>query len=183
MAGPQAPIFPNSVTFEKVPQVNGRQLLEEAEKNMIEAMKLPIYDELVANSSYKRMKQYGCKGAAAAFLAHIYAWRAGVEGESEYWQKAEEYCSMIIEGKVGNYNMANNPEEVCTQVMKGDSQESIWELYGNATESTSSILSFMAPQYLSPIEFFKPSRDSLEIITTKPLYLKLDGIFGSFCSS
>ena len=44
---------------------------------------------------------------------------------------------MIIEGKVGNYNMANNPEEVCTQVMKGDSQESIWELYGNATESTS----------------------------------------------
>lgn len=133
----EAPIFPNSVTFEKVPQVNGRQLLEEAEKNMLEAMKLPVYDELVTNSSYKRMKQYGCKGAAAAFLAHIYAWRAGVEGDSEYWSKAEEYCSMIIDGKVGNYNMAADPEEVCTQVMKGDSQESIWELYGNATESTS----------------------------------------------
>ena len=132
----EAPIFPNSTTFEKVPQSSISQILDEAEKNMLEAMKLPIYDELVANSSYKRMKQYGSKGAAAAFLAHIYAWRAGVEGKAEYWQKAEEYCSMIINGKVGTYSLANDPEEVCTQVMKGDSQESIWEIYGNATEST-----------------------------------------------
>lgn len=133
----EAPIFPNSTTFEKVPQSSISEILDEAEKNMLEAMKLPIYEELVANSSYKRMKQYGNKGAATAFLAHIYAWRAGVEGKTEYWQEAEKYCSMIIEGKVGTFSLAKDPEEVCTLVMKGDNNESIWELYGDATESTS----------------------------------------------
>ena len=80
------------------------------------------------------MKQYGSKGAAAALLAHLYAWRAGVEGKKEYWAKAEEYCSMLIEGKAGNYSLAADPETVCTSVMKGGSAESIWEIYYDSQE-------------------------------------------------
>ena len=92
-------------------------------------MDLPKYEELVQQTTEPRMKQYGSKGAAAALLAHLYAWRAGVEGKSECWEKAEEYCRMIIDGEVGNYRLAADPEEVCTSVMHRDSEESIWEIY------------------------------------------------------
>ncbi len=130
----EAPIFPNSTTFKKVPKSTMSQLLDEAEKNALEAMKLPVFQQINSGISYKRMKQYGCKGSAAALLAYLYAWRAGVENEKQYWEKAESYCTMIIEGQVGSYSLAYDPEEVCTQVMKGDSQESIWEIYGDAAE-------------------------------------------------
>lgn len=130
----EAPIFPNSTTFEKVPKSTISTLLDEAEKNALKAFELPNYEDMIAQTSYKRMKQYGSKGAVVALLAHLYAWRAGIEGKQEFWQKAEEYCTMLIEGKVGSYSLAKDPEEVCSQVMLGNSQESIWEIYGNASE-------------------------------------------------
>lgn len=133
----EAPIFPNSVTFDKVPKASISDLLDEAERNALKAMDLPNYEDLVAQSSYKRMKQYGSKGAVVALLAHLNAWRAGVEGQDECWKKAEDYCTMLIDGKVGAYSLANNPEEVCSKVMVGDSQESIWEIYSNASEEES----------------------------------------------
>lgn len=36
---------------------------------------------------------------------------------------------MIIENKAGTYALAADPEEVCTRVLKGGSEESIWEIY------------------------------------------------------
>lgn len=124
-----APITKSSTSFEKLPQSPVSEVLDEAEKWALKAMDLPRYEELVQQTPEPRMKQYGSKGAAAALLAHLYAWRAGVEGKSECWEKAEEYCRMIIDGEVGNYRLAADPEEVCTSVMHRDSEESIWEIY------------------------------------------------------
>lgn len=108
-------------------------MLDEAEKWALLAMDLPKYEEL-SGLDGPIIKNYGSKGAAAALLAHLYAWRASVEGKDEYWEKAEEYCSMIIEQKVGNYELAADPEAVVTDVMYRDSKESIWEIANSAQE-------------------------------------------------
>lgn len=131
----EVPIKKGSTNFEKLPQSSISEVLDEAEKWALKAMDLPKYEDLVQQTAETRMKQYGCKGAAAALLAHLYAWRAGVEGRSECWAQAEEYCRMIIEGEVGNYQLAETPEEVCVNVMHGNSDESIWELYNIGDET------------------------------------------------
>ena len=130
----QVPITGSTIEFSKFPQSPISSVLDEAEKWGLKAMDLPTYEDLVATSKESRMKQYGSKGAAAALLAHLYAWRAGVEGKKECWAKAEEYCTMLIEGKVGSYSLAADPETVCTSVMKGGSAESIWEIYYDSQE-------------------------------------------------
>lgn len=124
-----APIIKNSTNFDKLPQSPHNEVLDESEKWALKAMDLPKYEDLIQQTAAIRMKQYGSKGAVAALLAHLYAWRAGVEGKHEYWEKAEEYCRMIIDGDVGDYHLAMDPEEVCTKVMFRDSKESIWEIY------------------------------------------------------
>lgn len=131
----EAPIKKGSTNFEKLPQSSIGEVLDEAEKWALKAMELPKYEDMLQTALGERMKQYGSKGAAAALLAHLYAWRAGVEGKSEYWGKAEEYCRMIIDGEVGHYQLAVDPEEVCTTVMNKNSDESIWEIYCNGEES------------------------------------------------
>lgn len=138
----EVPITEGSTTFEKFPQKSVNEVLDEAEKWALKAMDLPVYEEMVSTAGGKRMKQFGSKGAAAALLAHLYAWRAGLEGKSEYWEKAEEYCTMIIEGQVGAYRLAKTPDEVCNSVMYGDSEESIWELYGNLEEQSNAAYYF-----------------------------------------
>lgn len=65
-------------------------------------MELPVYEELVDDEGKSRTtKQYGSKGAAAALLAHLYAWRATIEEQLEYLVEAERYCTMIIENQAG----------------------------------------------------------------------------------
>lgn len=130
----EVPITKGSTNFDKLPQKSISEVLDEVEKLALKAFELPKYEELVQQTSFPRMKQYGSKGAVAALLAHLYAWRAGVEGKSECWEKAEEYCRMIIEGEVGDYELAQDPEEVCKTVMYRDSKESIWEIYRGAED-------------------------------------------------
>ncbi len=130
-----APISKGTLFIEKLPQSPMSEVLDMADSCLSKALKLPVYEEMVSATSEARMKQYGSKGAAVALLAHLHAWRAGVEGKKECWAKAEEYCSMIIEGRVGNYKMVDTPEEVCVNVLKGGSDESIWEIYSDASEN------------------------------------------------
>lgn len=131
----EVPITKGSTNFDKLPQSSVGAVLDEAEKWALKAMDLPKYEDMFQTAFGARMKQYGSKGAAAALLAHLYAWRAGMEGKSECWEKAEEYCRMIIDGETGNYQLAANPEEVCTTVMYKNSNESIWEIYCNGEEN------------------------------------------------
>lgn len=130
----EVPITQGSTNFDKFSQSSVSEVLDEAERWALMAMELPVYEEMVSTAGGARMKQFGSKGAAAALLAHLYAWRAGMEGKSECWAKAEEYCTMIIDGSCGFYQLAETPEQVCVEVMKGDSDESIWEAYSNPDE-------------------------------------------------
>ncbi len=127
----EAPIVPNSESIQmKLGKSSVQQVLEEATKWALKAMDLPKFEDLKDYSGNPRStKQYGSKGAAAALLANIYAWRANLENNKEFWVEAEKYCTMIIENKVGTYGLAANPEEVCTRVFKGGSEESIFEIY------------------------------------------------------
>lgn len=129
----EAPIILEGGLYEPRPQSPATEVLAEAEKWALKAMELPCYENLNINN-VSICKQYGSKGAAAALLAHIYAWRAGVLEESAYWSKAEEYCTMIIDGETGFYDLAATPEAVCVDVLKGESNEGIWEMYANLEE-------------------------------------------------
>lgn len=123
-----APIVPNSTIVAAFPREKVSKVLEEAIRNAEIALELPKFEDLVDENGAKiTAKQYGCKGAATALLAHIYAWRAGLLGDNKDWEKAEQYCTDIIDGKVGYYKLAENPVEVCKSVMKGNSTEGIFE--------------------------------------------------------
>ncbi len=131
----EVPIVPDSESIEiKLAKSSVTEVLEEATKWALKAMDLPKYEDLKDYAGNKRTtKQYGSKGAAAALLANIYAWRAGLENRKEYWEEAEKYCTMIIENKVGAYGLGADPEDVCNRVFKGGSEESILEIYRTFT--------------------------------------------------
>ena len=103
---------------------------------------LPKYGNL-KNSNNKALtsKQYGCKGSAAALLAHLYAWKVHVVGGQEDLKESEKWASKLIEEKyrdeVGVYTLAANPEEVCSEVMHRKSAESIFELEINYQDISS----------------------------------------------
>ncbi len=124
-----APIVQNSTDTRPLAKSPVGKVLDEALKYALKAFDLPKFEDLKdENGAAITFKQYASKGAATALLAHIYAWRAALENNIKYWEEAEKYCSLIIDGKVGSYSLASNPEEVCTKVLARNSQESIWEL-------------------------------------------------------
>ena len=132
----RVPIILEGGDYDVYPQSSESEVLAEAEKWALQAMELPNYENLQigTNENVELCKQYASKGAAAALLAHIYAWRAGVLEEPDYWSKAEAYCDSIINGNFGHYALADSPEDVCVNVLKGESQEGIWEMYIDAQE-------------------------------------------------
>ena len=76
--------------------------LSAAEKALI----LPTYDKLTdANGEAVTSKQYASLGTVHTLLTHIYAWMGGLYGKEEYWRKAEEHASLVIDGKVGDYRL------------------------------------------------------------------------------
>lgn len=76
--------------------------LKAAEKALI----LPTYDKLMdAHGKAVTSKQYASLGTVHTLLANIYAWMGGLYGKEEYWRKAEEHASLVIDGKVGVYKL------------------------------------------------------------------------------
>lgn len=98
--------------------------------------KLPEWSEAVSSvGQAPRYRSTPCKGAANALLAHLCAWKAGCKymalpsdrdyDERELWERAERACSAVIGSP--EYELAANPELVCSQVLVGDSRESVYE--------------------------------------------------------
>ena len=98
---------------------------------------LPEWDELKdANGNAVTHRARPCKGAANALLAHLCAWKAGCKymakpedrdyDEQELWKIAEQACTDIIK-REDIYQLAENPESMCTTVLVGGSKESIFE--------------------------------------------------------
>lgn len=99
---------------------------------------LPKYEDLTdRNGARITSKQYGCKGSAAALLAHAYAWKGsiidlyGLEGDSRTcYEQAIEWATKIILGdETGHYEM-EDPETMCQtwSVCRKDNPESIFEI-------------------------------------------------------
>lgn len=129
----EAPIVKDGGSFRKYAKNSVSEVLDEAQKWVELALEIPAYENLKLGD-IPLCKQYASKGAATALLAKIYAWRAGVEGKEEYWSKAEELCTSIIENKVGSYGLVSAPDDICTDALKRDSKESIWEMYQDLKE-------------------------------------------------
>lgn len=99
------------------------------------AESLPEFNQIKdSNGIPPQYKSVPAKGAANALLAHLCAWKAGGKyfaedasyDEAILWRKAEAAAAKVIES--GQYSLAPNPEEICTTVLVGNSQEGIYEI-------------------------------------------------------
>lgn len=97
---------------------------------------LPVFDGLkLYDGTRPTTKQFASKGAAAALLTHAYSWKGsmidlyGYEGDSKAaYEKAAEYASAIVDGKVGNYSRYDTPKELSDALsnVAGENKESIF---------------------------------------------------------
>ena len=121
------------------------EVLDEAIRNgelAFDALK--NFEELVdVDGNALSTKQYAGKGTAAALLAHAWAWKGamielyGWEGDAaECYRTAINYCSLLIEGKVGNYALEVDPEALCVNSLSKPGQEVIFCLAYDETAST-----------------------------------------------
>ncbi|WP_018338179.1 RagB/SusD family nutrient uptake outer membrane protein [Butyricimonas synergistica] len=133
----ECPIIKSTSDTEAKGKSSIPEVLEYTTECALKALDLPVFSELKdGNGEARTLKQYASKGAAAALLAHIYAWRAEIENRPEYWAEAEKYCTMIIDGKAGYYTLAADPEAVALNVMHRDDPESIYEMYRTPKETS-----------------------------------------------
>lgn len=103
-----APIAKDSESVEAEAKKPALEVLDEAIKNAELALALPTYDKLTdANGNKITSKQYASYGTVNTLLANIYAWMAHLTGEKEHWEKAEQFASVVIDGKAGFYELEN----------------------------------------------------------------------------
>lgn len=102
----EVPIPPNSEEVLALPKRPVQEVLDEAIRCAEAALILPIHEKL--SDSYGAAitsKQYASLGTVHTLLANIYAWMGGLYGKKEYWEKAEQEASLVIDGKAGNYDL------------------------------------------------------------------------------
>lgn len=88
-------------------------------------------------------KQIPSRGTAYAILAQVYAWMAGYGQQPEYYAKGIEAAGKVIADP--NYGLVDSPEEVCTEVIPGNSREGIFELnYSLELDEVKSAGSYLA---------------------------------------
>lgn len=122
-----APIPIDSESSEALGRSEASVVLDTAAANALRAYNLLAkYDEAVDVNGKTVSKYYAHKGAAAALLANIYAWKGGIFNDMDAYKEAEKYCTLIIENKVGVYKLEDTPEDVCLH--KSMSCESVFEL-------------------------------------------------------
>lgn len=84
-------------------------------------------------------KQYGCKGSAAAVLAHLYAWKGSIFNDQKAIEEAEKWATKLIDpqyaDEIGTYVLAADPEAVCERTLVRNDAESIFEINVDYFES------------------------------------------------
>lgn len=101
-----APIPKNSESTAPEGKKPALEVLQEAIRNAELALALPTHDKLRDSKGNSiTSKQYASFGTVNTLLANIYAWMAHLSGEKAHWEKAEEYASVVIEGKAGFYDL------------------------------------------------------------------------------
>ncbi|WP_337813870.1 RagB/SusD family nutrient uptake outer membrane protein, partial [Parabacteroides johnsonii] len=150
-----AVITKNSESQAMLGNSTDREVLAEAIRNAELAEKLlDRFEDLVdLNGSALPTKQYGSKGAAAALLAHAYAWKGsmidlyGWEDDARAaYEKSIEWASVLIEGKAGNYSL-ETVEGLCQNSLSGYGVENIFSLafdeYASSFPMTVSLARFL----------------------------------------
>lgn len=93
-------------------------------------------------------KQWASKGACAALLSHLYAWKGsiielyGLPGDAKQaYEESVKYATDIIEQKVGNYALVSTPNELCELFTKGAGMnpEVIYSISFDEHRSTSTV--------------------------------------------
>lgn len=112
-----APIVPNSEFKDRLAKSDVLEVLNEAITAAEAALVLPLNtDSKLIDSKGKTItsKQYASRGTVYTLLANIYAWMGGLYPENnEYWTKAQDYASEVIDGRAGSYMLEGNHASLC----------------------------------------------------------------------
>lgn len=75
-----------------------------------------------------------CKESCYSILAYVYAWKASLNSEPELYKTAISYLDKVL-SQPQYYDLATNPEEICTQLLRGTNhKESIFEVANGWTD-------------------------------------------------
>lgn len=135
-------------------------VINEAIKAGEEAYKiLPFFEDLKLQSGgVPTNKQYASKGAAAALLAHAYAWKGSMiglynlEGDAkECYRNSIKYSSAIINGEAGNYSLKPSIKELCESFsnLTDISSEDIWMIGFDVNRSIWSVSPSLGRSFVS----------------------------------
>ena len=154
----EAVITKSSLPGEKYAKSSKIEVINEAIRcGELAYEQLPFYENMkLGNGTAITSKQFGNKGAAAALLAHAYAWKAGlidffsIQGEDSRAarEKAVYWAGELIEGRAGStYRLETNPHELVTVGLKGTLEghvghEDIFELETDIKDPIEPIMRF-----------------------------------------
>ncbi|HJF72012.1 MAG TPA: RagB/SusD family nutrient uptake outer membrane protein [Butyricimonas virosa] len=132
----EAPLQTDSRDISKKTKSSVADILQFALDETNLAIKLlPLHDGLIdANGSQVTDKATPSKEIAQALKADLCAWKAAINNEPELWQEAINAANFVIDSC--HYTLASDPEEVCTKVLPGGSDEGIFEIKFNYVEAT-----------------------------------------------
>lgn len=126
------PLAPGTESLNAIAKSPVDTILGEAIRCAEKALILPTYDQLTdASGNHVTSKQYASLGTVHTLLANIYAWMGGLYNKQEYWEKAEEYASLVIDGKVGVYGLENTIEDMLEKTL-GPSRNSVETIFSIA---------------------------------------------------
>lgn len=131
------PLAPGTESVGEVPKSSVDTILNEAIRCAEKALILPTYDKLTdASGNRVASKQYASLGTVHTLLANIYAWMGGLYGKEEYWKKAEEHASLVIDNKVGVYGLEKTIDKMRDNVLGSarNSDETIFSVAVNSQD-------------------------------------------------
>ncbi|MDO5665131.1 MAG: RagB/SusD family nutrient uptake outer membrane protein [Bacteroidia bacterium] len=143
-------ITKNSIAISPYANSSAVTVLEEAVSSSQKAFELLSNFEKLKNVSGAAItaKQYGSKGACAALLAHIWAWKGsmidlyGYTGNSkECYTQSVSWSNKIIKKEVGDYELLSTSEELCNYMSDPAklNPEAIFDITFDRHASTNSI--------------------------------------------
>lgn len=138
----------NSIEIEKLGKSSNETLLQFAldEVNLALA-DIPVRDKLLdAEGQQVTSKSMADRSVAMALKLEICLWKAALNKQPELLDDAIKAANFVIDSC--DYQLVASPEEVCTEVVTGGSNEGIFEIKFNSVEATSTRNSWTTMEYL-----------------------------------